>query len=99
MDNITKATRYENYLKVEPKQKSRQQIILDVLGDRQMTVSEITEELIAIGVIRDFNRNFVAPRLTELKGMGILKTVGRRKATRTKATEAVWERVSEGKAS
>ena len=39
-----------------------------------------------------FNRNYVAPRLTELKDIGVLETVGRRKATRSDATEAVWAR-------
>lgn len=58
-----------------------------------MTASEITEELVAAGEIPYFNRNYVAPRLTEMKQMGILKTVGRRKATRSDATEAVWARV------
>ena len=57
-----------------------------------MTASEITEELVAAGEIPYFNRNYVAPRLTEMKQMGILKTVGRRKATRSDATEAVWAR-------
>ena len=53
---------------------------------------EITEELVAAGRIPYFNRNYVAPRLTELKEIGILTTVGRRKATRSDATEAVWAR-------
>lgn len=62
-------------------------------GDREMTASEITEELVQTGKIPYFNRNYVAPRLTELKDMGVVKTVGRRKATRSDATEAVWARV------
>lgn len=41
---------------------------------------------------QNFNRNYVAPRLTELKDIGVLETVGRRKATRSDATEAVWAR-------
>ena len=59
-----------------------------------MTASEITEELVAAGKIPYFNRNYVAPRLTELKDIGVLETVGRRKATRSDATEAdggVWK--------
>lgn len=67
-------------------------MILETLGGRQMTASEITEELVTAGEIPYFNRNYVAPRLTEMKQMGILKTVGRRKATRSDATEAVWAR-------
>ena len=59
---------------------------------KKQKASEITEELVAAGRIPYFNRNYVAPRLTELKEIGILTTVGRRKATRSDATEAVWAR-------
>ena len=34
----------------------------------------------------------VAPRLTELKKSGVIEVVGRRRATRSDATEAVWAR-------
>lgn len=85
-------TRRESYDAILPKVKKRSRLILETLGDRQMTASEITEELVAAGKIPYFNRNYVAPRLTELKGIGVLETVGRRKATRSDATEAVWAR-------
>lgn len=92
MNSITKETRRESYDAILPKVKKRSRLILETLGDRQMTASEITEELVAAGKIPYFNRNYVAPRLTELKGIGVLETVGRRKATRSDATEAVWAR-------
>lgn len=47
-------------------------LILETLGNRELTASEITEELVAAGRIPYFNRNYVAPRLTELKEIGIL---------------------------
>lgn len=90
MDKITQETRRETYKAVMPECGKRARLILEILGTRQMTASEITEELLAAGEIPYFNRNFVAPRLTELKGAGILKTVGRRKATRSNANEAIW---------
>lgn len=93
MNSITKETRRESYDAILPKVKKRSRLILETLGDRQMTASEITEELVAAGKIPYFNRNYVAPRLTELKDIGVLETVGRRKATRSEATEAVWARV------
>lgn len=66
---------------------------LDKLPPEVITVKDLSpEELVAAGEIPYFNRNYVAPRLTEMKQMGILKTVGRRKATRSDATEAVWAR-------
>ena len=91
-DKTTKQTRRESYENVLPKVKERARLVLETLGGRSMTVSEITEELVAAGRIPDFNRNYVAPRLTELKDMGIVETCGRRKATRSDATETVWRR-------
>ena len=93
MDEITKETRRESYDAILPKVKERARLVLETLGGRSMTVSEITEELVSAGKIPYFNRNYVAPRLTELKDMGIVETCGRRKATRSDATEAVWRRV------
>lgn len=91
-DKITKGTRRESYEAVLPKVKDRARLILETLGGRSMTVSEITDELVAAGEIPYYNRNYVAPRLTELKDMGIVETCGRRKSTRSTATEAVWRR-------
>lgn len=93
MNNTTKETRRESYEAVLPKVKERARMILEQLGTKEMTVSEITEELVDAGKIPYFNRNYVAPRITELKDMGIVETCGRRKSTRSDATEAVWRRV------
>ena len=92
MNQTTKETRRHSYDAVLPKRAARCRLILETLGNRELTASEITEELVAAGRIPYFNRNYVAPRLTELKEIGILTTVGRRKATRSDATEAVWAR-------
>lgn len=94
MNETTKETRRESYDAILPKVKERARLILETLGSKEMTVSEITEELVGSGKIPYFNRNYVAPRLTELKDMGIVETCGRRKATRSDATEAVWRRVN-----
>lgn len=93
MNQTTKETRRRSYDAVLPKRAARCRLILETLGNRELTASEITEELVAAGRIPYFNRNYVAPRLTELKEIGILTTVGRRKATRSDATEAVWASV------
>lgn len=94
-DKTTKETRRESYEAVLPKVKKRSTLILEILGSRSMTVSEITDELVAAGEIPYYNRNYVAPRLTELKDMGVVETCGRRKSTRSTATEAVWRRKME----
>ena len=93
-NQTTKETRRESYDAVLPKVKERARLILETLGDREMTASEITDKLVDAGKIPYFNRNYVAPRLTELKDMGVVETCGRRKATRSDATEAVWRRVN-----
>ncbi len=94
MNKTTKETRRESYDAVLPKVKERARLILDTLGSRELTVSEITEELVRAGKIPYYNRNYVAPRLTELKDMGVVETCGRRKSTKSDATEAVWRRVN-----
>ena len=94
MSKITRQTRRESYDAVLPKVKDRARLILATLGNRSMTVSEITDELVAEGKLPYYNRNYVAPRLTELKDMGVVETCGRRKSTRSTATEAVWRRTS-----
>lgn len=91
-DKTTKETRRASYDAVLPKVKERCRLILATMGEREMTVSEITDELVASGTIPYYNRNFVAPRLTELKDMGVVETCGRRKSTRSNATEAIWRR-------
>lgn len=83
MNQTTKETRRRSYDAVLHKRAARCRLILETLGNRELTASEITEELVAAGRIPYFNRNYVAPRLTELKEIGILTTVGRRKATRS----------------
>jgi hypothetical protein len=93
MNATTRETRRESYAAILPKIKKRSTQIIDTLGDREMTASEITEELVTAGIVPYFNRNYVAPRLSELKDMGIVETCGRRKSTRSNATEAVWRRV------
>ena len=92
MNQTTRETRRESYDAVIPKVKDRARLILETLGNREMTVSEITDELVAAGKIPYYNRNYVAPRLTELKDEGIVETCGRRKSTKSNAHEAIWRR-------
>ena len=92
MNQTTRETRRKSYEEVLPKVNERCRQILQTLGRREMTVSEITDELVEAGLIPHYNRNYVAPRLTELKGMGVVETCGRRQSTRSTATEAVWRR-------
>ena len=94
MNEITLQTRREAYDAVQPKIGKRAQLILAALGNDEATVSEITARLTSAGVIPYYNRNFVAPRLTELKEQGLVETCGRREALYTGTTEAVWRKTT-----
>jgi len=90
--NNTTETRHESYEAIKAKRTDRRNLILEVLGSRQLTASELTEELLAKGYIKYYDRNFVAPRLTELKESGIIETVGKRICKRTNKNVAIWAR-------
>ena len=92
MSKITKETRRESYEAIIPKTSQRSRLILETLGDREMTVSEITDELVQQKKIPYYNRNYVAPRLSELKDAGVVETCGRRISARSAANEAIWRR-------
>ena len=64
---ITNETRRESYQAIIPKTTDRKRLILEIMQDKRMTAHEITEELLAKGHIKYYDRNFVSPRLTELK--------------------------------
>lgn len=67
MNGITKQTRRQSYDGIRTRSGERCKLILETLGNRSMTVEEITDELVAAGHLKYYDRNFVAPRLTELK--------------------------------
>lgn len=92
----TKGTVKDNRRKawdgIHPKENERRKLVLDILGDNEMTVSEMVEELLKQGKIAYFNRNYVAPRVTELKDMGVICAAGSRMGTRSNRMETVWKR-------
>lgn len=53
-DHNTKQTQLEAYAAVLPKANARARLVLQTLGDREMTVSEIVEELVNNGTIPYF---------------------------------------------
>ena len=94
MSDYTREIRRESYEAITAKRANRRALILELLGDRQMTASELTWELLDKGYIKYYDRNFVAPRLTELKEAGLVMTVGKRMCKRTGKNVAVWARRS-----
>lgn len=91
----TTETRRESYERIIPSLSARRRLVLQVLGNKQMTAGEIVDELVSAGYLDYYDRNFVSPRLTELKKVGLVETVGKRTDKRTGRPQAVWARVQE----
>lgn len=89
---ITTQTRQLSFNDIQEKTKKRYEQILDRL-DKPKTAKEIAVELFEIGVIPSTERNYTAPRLTELEKMGYVKAVDKKKCEYTGKTVAVYERV------
>lgn len=89
---IVEETRRKGFESIANKRKDRSDVILSVLGNKQMTVSEIVKALLDEGIIKYYDRNFVAPRLTELRDSGKVRVVGKRTCIMSGKMIAIWER-------
>ena len=96
MNSITKETRRKSYNEVLLTLNERQKTVLKVLKTGgEMTAQEIAAELHRLGITPTAERNFSAPRLTELSDMGLVKAVGKKKCEKTGKTVSVWAVVEE----
>lgn len=93
---ITQKTRQLSFEDIKPKRKIRYQQILDRLITGTKTAKEIAVELFDLELIPSTERNFTAPRLTELEKMGLVKVIDKRKCQYTGKTVAVYEITPEG---
>ena len=82
--NITKETRQEAYV-VRPATRAIE--VLKILENGDMTAREIAVEL------GSNSRDFVAPRLTELKALGLVEVIGKKKDLVSDRNVAVWRKV------
>ena len=89
---ITTETRQLSFNDIQEKTKKRYEQILDRL-DKPKTAKEIAVELFEIGVIPSTERNYTAPRLTELEKMGYVRAIDKKKCEYTGKTVAVYERI------
>lgn len=91
MDNITKETRRESYHSVLTTLTERQKTILIILKDcGDMTAQEIATELHRRGITPTDERNFSAPRLTELAEKGLIQAIGKKICSKTGRKVSVW---------
>lgn len=92
MNVITQQTRQMSFNDIQLKTKVRYEQILNRL-DKPKTAKEIAVELFELGIIPSSERNYTAPRLTELEKRGIVKAVGKKKCDYTGKMVAVYEKV------
>lgn len=92
MSFIINQTRQMSFEDIKEKQKVRYKQILDRL-DKPKTAKEIAVELFELGIIPSAERNYTAPRLTELEKRGIVKAFKKKKCEYTGKMVAVYEKV------
>ena len=92
---ITTETRQMSFNDIQDKTKIRYIQILNRL-DKPKTAKELAVELFDLGFTPSTERNYTAPRLTELEKMGYVKAVDKKKCEYTGKTVAVYERTQSG---
>lgn len=90
MSLITSQTRQMNFNDIQDKTKIRYIQILNRLN-RSKTAKQLAVELFELGFIPSSERNYTAPRLTELERMGYVKVAGKVKCEYTGKTVATYE--------
>ena len=81
-------TRGESHESVDKSKRYSQ--IISCLVKQDMTAKEVAVMMFKLGLIPSTERNFTAPRLTELSQMGVVEPVGRTKCKWTGKTVAVY---------
>lgn len=69
-------TRHESHEKVD--KRKRYQQITEILDGKELTAKEIAVEMFRRGYIPTTERNFSAPRLTEMSEQGMVEPVGKK---------------------
>lgn len=70
---------------------TRYKQILEVLEGRKMTAKEIAVEMYKCGYIPTTERNYTAPRLTEMSQAGLVEPAGKTKCIYTHRTVTVYK--------
>jgi len=92
--DIPKETKIESYERITECAEIRKKIILDILHDcGELTAQELAMELHKRGYIPSDERNFTAPRLTELRKDGKVTPVGKKQCDKTGRKVTVWAAV------
>lgn len=87
---VTFSTRSDSHETVDKKKRYSQ--ILEILsGGKELTAKEIAVRMYEKGEIPTSERNFTAPRLTELSYKGIVEPIGKQKCSYTGKSVAVYK--------
>lgn len=92
---ITAETRQMSFNDIQDKTKIRYIQILNRL-DKPKTAKELAVELFDLGFTNTTERNYTAPRLTELAKMGYVRAIDKRICEYTGKKVAVYERTQAG---
>ena len=95
MNFITNQTRQMSFNDIQDKTKIRYIQILNRLN-RPKTAKQLAVELFELGFIPSTERNYTAPRLTELEQMGYVKVTDKVKCEYTGKTVAMYEITQNG---
>ena len=91
MLDILQETRRESFEAVKQDAAARRRVILEILTEKGgMTAREVSAELFRRGITPTDERNFAAPRLTELKEAGKIVVVGKKQCAHSGRNVAVW---------
>ena len=89
--DIPQETRRESYEAAKQDAAARRRVILEILTEHGgMTAREVAGELHRRGITPTDERNFAAPRLTELYKAGKIHAVGKKICAHSGRSVAVW---------
>lgn len=91
---ITSETRQMSFNEIQLKTKVRYEQILDRL-DKPKSAKEIAVELYDLEIIPSTERNYTAPRLTELEQRNIVQVIGKKKCKYTGKMVAVYQKTED----
>jgi hypothetical protein len=91
---IAELTKRLSFRFIKPTIPARRQLILDVLGNKQMTTRELAYAVhkYTRGKV-SIDMNSVRPRVSEMVDAGILQECGTKKCRWTNKTVAIYERI------
>ena len=96
MNNIAYQTRQLSFEDIQDKKKKRYEQILHRLATGAKTAKEIAVEMFELGLIPSTERNYTAPRLTELEQMSLVKVIDKKKCKYTGKTVAIYQLTQQG---